>query len=105
MLRLILATSLTEPETAGPLAAVTFSVPAWISAALSLAVPAARLTKSRVASGTSMFWRFLNASVTGAKASLTLLSIELVSVVMGSLHPQWVELWAHPVRTGPGRDC
>src|SRR4051812_6042760 len=83
MLRLILAASLTEPATAVSIAAVTFSEPAWISAAFSLAVPAARLTKSRVASGTSMFWMFLKASVTGAKASLTLFSIELVSVVMG----------------------
>jgi hypothetical protein len=35
-----------------------------------------------------MFWKFLNASVTGAKASLTLFGTELVSVVIGVLHPQ-----------------
>src|SRR3954470_10092886 len=81
MLRLILAASLTEPATAVSIAAVTFSEPAWISAALSLAVPAARLAKSRVASGTSMFWMFLKASVTGAKAFLTLFSMALVSVI------------------------
>src|SRR5258707_2974461 len=103
MLRLILAASLTELDTAVSIAAVTFSEPAWISAALSLAVPAARLTKSRVASGTSRFWMFLSASVTGAKASLTLFSMELVSVVMFVSILRF-ELWAHPVRNGPGRD-
>ncbi len=30
-----------------------------------------------------MFWSLVNASVTGAKASLTVFSTELVSVVMG----------------------
>src|SRR5580698_2185692 len=62
-----------------------------MSAARSLAVEAVRLTKSRAASGTSMFWMFLSASVTGAKASLTVFSTELVSlvsVVIGVLHPQ-----------------
>src|ERR1700686_3418884 len=90
MLRLILAGALTEPETAGSMAAVTFSEPARRSAARSLAVPAVFLTNSRAASGTSMFWKFLSASVTGAKASLTVFRTELVwvSVVIGSLHPQ-----------------
>src|ERR1700724_1881615 len=80
MLRLILAASLTESATAVSIAAVTFSEPACRSAARSLAVPAVFLTNSRAASGTSRFWRFLNASVTGAKASLTVFSTELVSV-------------------------
>src|ERR1700712_3133683 len=55
-----------------------------MSAARSFAVPAVRFTKSRAASGTSMFWMFLSASVTGAKAPLKLFSMELVwvSVVM-----------------------
>src|SRR3954471_2051368 len=102
MLRLILAASLTESATAVSMAAVTFSEPASASAARSLAVVAVFFTNSRAASGTSMFWKFLKASVTGAKASLTLSSTVLVSVVIGSLHPQ-VELWAHPVRIGPGQ--
>src|SRR5258705_10464324 len=80
MLRLILAASLTESATAVSIAAVTFSEPACRSAARSLAVPAVFLTNSRAASGTSMFWRFLSASVTGAKASLTGFSTELVWV-------------------------
>src|SRR3954464_5970289 len=83
MLRLILAASLTESATAVSIAAVTFSEPASASAARSLAVVAGFLTNSRAASGTSMFWKFLNASVTGAKASLTLSSTVLVSVVIG----------------------
>src|SRR3954449_8655336 len=83
MLRLILAASETEPATAVSIAAVTFSVPAWMSAARTLAVSACFFTKSRAASGTSMFWSLVNASVTGAKASLTVFSTELVSVVMG----------------------
>src|ERR1700736_810717 len=82
MLRLILAASVTEPATAVSIAAVTFSEPACRSAARSFAVEAVRLTNSRAASGTSMFWRFLSASVTGAKASLTVFSTELVSVVI-----------------------
>src|ERR1700727_874106 len=82
MLRLILAASVTEPETAVSIAAVTFSEPACRSAARSLAVLAVFLTKSRAAAGTSMFWKFLSASVTGAKASLTEFSTELVSVVV-----------------------
>src|SRR5271169_4668942 len=102
MLRLILAASLTESETAVSIAAVTFSEPAKTSAARSLAVLAVFLTNSRAASGTSMFWRFLNASVTGAKAPLTDSNIGLVSVVIRSLHPQGFELWAHPVRIWPG---
>src|SRR6476469_1711187 len=80
MLRLILAASLTESATAVSIAAVTFSEPACRSAARSLAVPAVFFTNSRAASGTSRFWRFLSASVTGAKASLTVFSTELVSV-------------------------
>src|SRR6202045_2976672 len=106
MLRLILAASLTEPVTAVSIAAVTFSEPAWKSAARSLAVPAVFFTDSRAASGTSMFWKFLNASVTGAKASLTVFNTELVSVsvVMGVSPSSGFELWAHPVRIGPGRN-
>src|SRR5258708_30395169 len=80
MLRLILAASLTESATAVSIAAVTFSEPACRSAARSLAVLAVFLTNSRAASGTSRFCRFLSASVTGAKASLTVFSTELVSV-------------------------
>src|ERR1700736_5699072 len=51
-----------------------------MSAARSLAVSACFFTNSRAASGTSRFWSLVNASVTGAKASLTVLSTELVSV-------------------------
>src|SRR5204863_901647 len=83
MLRLILAASETEPATAVSMAAVTFSEPACISAARTLAVSACFFTNSRAASGTSRFWSLVNASVTGAKASLTVFSTELVSVVMG----------------------
>src|SRR6266567_3218825 len=83
MLRLILAASETEPATAVSIAAVTFSEPAWRSAARTLAVSACFFTNSRAASGTSMFWSLVNASVTGAKASLTVFSTELVSVVIG----------------------
>src|SRR5205085_1821229 len=83
MLRLILATSETEPAAAVSIAAVTFSEPAWKSAARTLAVSACFFTNSRAASGTSRFWSLVNASVTGAKASLTVFSTELVSVVMG----------------------
>src|SRR6476661_9698062 len=104
MLRLILATSETEPAAAVSIAAVTFSEPAWMSAARTLAVSACFFTNSRAASGTSRFWSFVNASVTGAKASLTVFSTELVSVVIGSLSILRFELWAHPVRIGPGRD-
>src|SRR6202163_1481598 len=104
MLRLILAASLTESATAVSIAAVTFSEPACRSAARSLAVEAVRLTNSRAASGTSRFWRFLSASVTGAKASLTVFSTELVSVVIAVSPSSGFELWAHPVRIGPGRD-
>src|SRR4029079_1281122 len=103
MLRLILAASETEPATAVSIAAVTFSEPAWMSAARTLAVSACFFTNSRAASGTSMFWSFVKASVTGAKASLTLFSTELVSVVIGGLSILRFELWAHPVRSGPGR--
>src|ERR1700722_19060129 len=101
MLRLILATSLTDPDTADSMTSVAFSEPASDPAARALAVSACFLTKSRAASGTSRFWKFLKASVTGAKASLKLFSTELVSVVMGSLHPRF-ELWAHPVRLARG---
>src|SRR5437660_3367586 len=60
-----------------------------MSAARTLAVSACFFTNSRAASGTSMFWSLVNASVTGAKASLTVFSTELVSVVIWwSLHPQ-----------------
>src|SRR5258706_11979439 len=104
MLRLIFAASLTESATAVSITAVTFSDPACRSAARSLAVPAVFLTNSRAASGTSRFWSFVIASVTGAKASLTVFSTELVSVVIGSLSILRFELWAHPVRIGPGRD-
>src|SRR3984893_18661141 len=88
------------------MAAVTFSEPACRSSARSLAVPAVFFTNSRAASGTSMFWKFLNASVTGAKASLTVFNTELVSVsvVMGVSPSSGFELWAHPVRIGPGRN-
>src|SRR5450631_3938095 len=51
-----------------------------------------------------MFWRFLSASVTGAKASLTVFSTELVSVVIWVSPSSGFELWAHPVLIGPGRD-
>src|SRR5258706_14099374 len=49
-----------------------------------------------------MFWKFLNASVTGAKASLTVFNTELVSVsvVMGVSPSSGFELWAHLVRIG-----
>src|SRR5213083_1646697 len=83
MLRLILAASETEPATAVSMAAVTFSEPACMSAARTLAVSACFFTNSRAASGTSRLWSLVNASVTGAKASLTVFSTELVSVVMG----------------------
>src|ERR1044072_4692860 len=105
MLRLILAASATEPATAVSTAAVTFSEPAWKSAARTLAVSACFFTNSRAASGTSRFWSLVNASVTGAKASFTVFSTELVSVVMGSLHPQGLSYGAHPVRIGPGHAC
>src|SRR5712664_2921709 len=55
-----------------------------MSAARTLAVSACFFTNSRAASGTSRFWSLVNASVTGAKASLTVFSTELVSVVMGA---------------------
>ena len=45
----------TEPATAVSIAAVTFSVPAWMSAARTLAVSACFFTNSRAASGTSRF--------------------------------------------------
>src|SRR5260221_9054513 len=83
MLRLILAASVTEPATAVVIAAGTFWDPAWRSAARTFAVSACFFTNSRAASGISMFWSLVNASVTGAKASLTVFSTELVSVVMG----------------------
>src|SRR5271167_4025762 len=104
MLRLILAASLTESAAAVSIAAVTFSEPAYTSAARSLAVLAVFLTNSRAASGTSMFWRFFRASVTGANAPFTLSSTVLVSVVMWVSPSSRFELWAHPVRIGPGRD-
>src|SRR6266481_4334330 len=104
MLRLILAASLTESAAAVSIAAVTLSEPANASAARSLAVLAVFLTNSRAASGTSMFWRFFRASVTGAKASFTLSSTGLVSVVIWVSPSSGFELWAHPVRIGPGRD-
>src|SRR5882757_8633647 len=106
MVRLILAASLTESATAVSIAAVTFSEPACRSAVRSLAVLAVFFTNSRAASGTSRFWRFLSASVTGAKASLTVFSTELVSVsvVIFRLSILRFELWARPVRIGPGRD-
>ncbi|CKX86319.1 Uncharacterised protein [Mycobacterium tuberculosis] len=44
--------------------------------ARSLAVPAAFFTNSRAASGTSTFGKFLSASVTGAKAVLTVFSTD-----------------------------
>src|SRR6478736_7069016 len=104
MLRLILAASETEPATAVSMTAVTFSEPACMSAARTFAVSACFFTNSRAASGTSRFWSLVNASVTGAKASLTVFSTELVSVVIGGLSILRFELWAHPVRIGPGRD-
>src|SRR6185312_6982368 len=104
MLRLILAASATEPATAVSTAAVTFSEPAWKSAARTLAVSACFFTNSRAASGTSRFWSLVNASVTGAKASLTLFSTELVSVVIGCFSILRFEQRAHPVRFGPGQE-
>src|SRR5215470_7909727 len=95
MFRLILPASVTDSVAAVSMAAVTRSEPAKTSAARSLAVLAVFLTNSRAASGTSRFWMFLNASLKPSK-------VGLVSVVMGSLHPQLSELWAHPVRIGPG---
>src|ERR1700730_4350701 len=103
MLRLILAASLTESAAAVSITAVTFSDPAYTSAARSLAVLAVFLTNSRAASGTSMFWKFFKASVTGAKASFTLSSTVLVSVVILVSPSSGFELWAPPVRIGPGR--
>src|SRR3954447_26367681 len=88
MLRLILAASLTEPATAVSIAAVTFSEPANTSAARSFALLALFFTNSRATSGTSMFWKFL-------KASLTLSSMLLVSVVIG-LSILRFELWLTP---------
>jgi hypothetical protein len=73
-----------QPATAVSMAAVTFSEPACMSAARTLAVSACFFTNSRAASGTSRFWSLVNASVTGAKASLTVFSTELVSVVIGA---------------------
>src|SRR5689334_18290945 len=95
MLRLILPASVTDSVTAFSTAAVTRSEPANTSAARSLAVLADFLTNSRATSGTSRFWMFLKASLKPSKAVL-------VSVVMGFLHPHCFELWAHPVRIGPG---
>src|SRR4029453_557503 len=103
MLRLILAASVTEPAAAVSMAAVTFSEPAWKSAARTLAVSACFFTNSRAASGTSRFLNLVNASVTGAKASLTLFSTELVSVVIGGLSILRFEQRAHPVRLARGR--
>src|SRR5690242_11651926 len=105
MLRLILAASETEPATAVSIASVTFSEPAWKSAARTLAASACFFTNSRAASGTSMFWSLVNASVTGAKASLTVFSTELVSVVMGVSPSSGLSNGAHPVRIGPGHGC
>src|SRR6476661_3030505 len=102
MLRLILATSETEPAAAVSIAAVTFSEPAWKSAARTLAVSACFFTNSRAASGTSRFWNLVNASVTGAKASLTLSSTELVSVVISNSHPQCLSYGLAP--SGLARD-
>src|ERR1700716_3669341 len=105
MLRLILAASLTESATAVSIAAVTFSEPACRAAVRSLAVLAVFFTDSRAASGTSRFWSLLSASVTGAKASLTVFSTELVSVsvVIWGLSILRFELWAHPVRLARGK--
>src|ERR1700759_4107507 len=103
MLRLILAASLTEPAAAVSMAAVTFSEPACRSAARTLAVSACFFTNSRAASGTSMFCKFFSASVTGAKASLTEFRTELVSVVMGFLHPQDLSYGLTPSGFGPGQ--
>jgi hypothetical protein len=36
---------------------------------------------------------------------LTVFSTELVSVVIGGLSILRFELWAHPVRIGPGHEC
>src|SRR4051794_3916612 len=88
MLRLILAASLTEPATAVSIASVTLSEPACRSATRPLAVLACFFSKSRAGSGTSRFWMFLSASVTGAKACLTLFNRVSVVVVIGCLHPQ-----------------
>src|ERR1700709_1043108 len=104
MLRLILATSETEPAAAVSIAAVTFSEPAWKSAARTLAASACFFTNSRAASGTSMFWSLVNASVTGAKASLTVFSTELVSVVMGVSPSSGLSYGLTPSGSGPGQD-
>src|SRR5215475_1654336 len=103
MLRLILANSLTESVAAVSIAAVTFSEPAKTSAARSLAVLALFLTNSRAASGTSTFWKFLNASVTGAKASLTVSNTVLVSVVMGLSPSSGSSYGLTPSGFGPGQ--
>src|SRR5215831_9330102 len=96
MLRLILPASVTDSAAAFSMAAVTRSEPAKTSAARSLAVLAVFLTNSRAASGTSRFWMFLNASLMPSKAVLD-------SVVIGGLSIlNLSELWAHPVRIGPG---
>ena len=81
-MRLILAASLTLPETAFSIADVTLSLPEWMSAARSFAVVAARRTKSRAASGTSTF---LIASVNGANACLALLAMTVVLLFSGWL--------------------
>src|ERR1700688_1531393 len=82
MLRLIFAALLAGPATAVSIASEAFYEPAETSGGRSLAVSACFFTNSRAASGTSMFWNLVNASVTGAKASLTVFSTELVSVVI-----------------------
>src|SRR4051812_15835243 len=104
MLRLILALSETEPATAVSIALVTFSEPAYASAARTLAASACFFTNSRAASGTSMFWSLVNASVTGAKASLTVFSTELVSVVMGVSPSSGLSYGLTPSGCGPGQD-
>jgi len=50
-----------------------------------------------------MFWSLVNASVTGAKASLTVFKHRIGIGGHGGLSILRFELWAHPVRIGPGR--
>src|SRR5262249_33653945 len=57
----------------------------------------------RAASGTSTFWKFLNASVTGANASLTVSNTVLVSVVVGFSPSSGSSYGLTPSGFGPGQ--
>src|SRR5882757_4985377 len=97
MLRLILAASETEPATAVSMAAVTFSEPACMSAARTLAVSACFFPNfqvlepgERLGDGRESFLDGVQHGIGfGGHGGLSILRFEL---------------WAHPVRFGPGRD-